>query len=311
MFAAPAADRAGVGADEERRRRLDVVEARPRPFLAADAAPELRQAVQDVVAVRLAEGAREAVGPRAPVPEVRLVREAARDLRGEVRAELARIGLVGNADEFADGGGIQRVDVGLAVVPAARLRDLDEVPHAPLAGAQRGARPREAAVGGDGLLGAGGVRRIVRRERRLGEPRERARAARGLLEVRVGDALEREVARAEAARRRDAPARGAAGPAVLVVHPRAHAGPAGLVDARADAVEPLAPEVFGGEAGAAVHEEAAEAHLAERADLRAAFVRIEPGVPRPEGRPAEVGAGFDEAREDRRNGLHGGEAEGV
>ena len=191
------------------------------------------------------------------------------------------------------------------VVPARRLRDLDEVAHAPFAGTQRGARPREAAVGGDGLLGAGGVRRIVRRKRRLGEPRERARPARGLPEVRVGDALEREVARAEAALLRDAPARGAAGPAVLVVHPRAQAGLVHLVDARADAVEPRTAEVLGGEARAAVHEEAAEPHLAEDADLRAAFVRVEPGVPRPEGRPSEIGSRLREPGKDRFDGLHG------
>src|SRR3954469_1596559 len=86
-------------------------------------------------------------------------------------------------------------------------------------------------------------------------------------------------------------------PAIFVVEPREHPCRGGFARARLDRGDEFFAEVFGGETGARVHVESAEAHRFKLVDLTQELRDVEPGVPCPERRGAVLGGGVSEQRE--------------
>lgn len=240
--------------------------------------------VQHVVAMPRAEGVRERTRPRPQPAVVGLVRENAGDGLAEVAAAFREVGLVRDLDELVDRLRAERVEVGAVVVPAVGCVGAVVEAQQRLALGARGVGAGEAAVGGDLVL----VRLAGD-----GEPGERDGRAAGFDVGAVRAVLHDEPAQAVLGEDLgDLAAGGAAGPAVLVVEPGVHAQLLRLVGAGLDAGEPVATEIFGVEAHARMHEEAAEAHLLHDADLAAQLGGREFGVPGPEGRAAKCLAGI-------------------
>ncbi len=237
---APLADLPAERVDEQVRDAVVEVPARLAERTAVHVEEQLHEVRQQVVAVALAERRgkprrpRQALGVTRVVvrPEtvavVGLVAEDAGDRLAEVPARSLAVRLVGDGDEPAHGLGIEGVEIGEPVVPRRGSGELDDEGEDHLAlGEARGplafGNPPHAA--GTVPLAAcreGGHRVVVPLQlaRRRDLPHhERPLAPAGIL--------------------RDETARGARGPAVLVVEPREHALLPRLVGAGLDAGEPL------------------------------------------------------------------------
>ena len=301
---APAAEGVDEGRDEALRGVLVEAPARRRGRAAGEIPEHLGQGVERIAAERREVAVDQIVGPRHGRLglglggrqrllhfEMRLVGEDRRHQAAEVLAHRCAVRLVGDLDEAADRLRIHRVDVGLAVVPAPRLRHLEIRMPQLLAGSRRG------SVGQPSIAG----------QRAL--PIERHRVARQQPAARrrgIGLGREAQEARAETLLLGDHAAGAAGGPAILVVEPGAQAAAgAAVLDAGLDVIEKLGAQVWSIEAGAAVDVPTAHAHLGEPAGLAQQLRAVELAVPAPERRPAvfRTGLGKDRGGEVRGDGA--------
>ena len=241
---------------------------------------QLRQHVQKVVTVGCFEALGHAVRPgdrhvgtglrfahreALLARELRLVREDGGYGFIEFIAHLRIIALVRHFDEPADGVGVQRVGVGLAVVPARGLMDLQQrVPFF----SRGGIVFANAAVAFQQTVGV--QTDVVAGD----EPSLAAASAFGAgivggVLLRFVGVREQQAARAVFFVLRHKTARRAGGPAVLVVKPRQHFFRLRFVNARFHQLHEVVVQIGVLEARAHVHMKAAEAHLFEYLDLAA------------------------------------------
>lgn len=181
------------------------------------------------------------------------------------------VAFVGDAQEFRGGFGIEGVEVSAAVEERMGLYGFDAEADETFAGSEGGVAAAQAAVAEEVESPEGGGEKSERAFERLGG------------ELPGGEDFAAEVAHAEFGVLGGEAAGGAAGPAVFVVEPAFEAFVAGFIRAGFDGGEPFGAHVFRGEAGAAVHEEAAETHIGQDADLAAEFGGVQLAVPGPEG----------------------------
>ena len=278
---APLADLASEGVDEQGGDAVVVVVSGRGDALAVHVEEQFRQVAHDAVAVPFLERLGQLAGPRcadAGTGELRVVEDAAvvrlvgedpGDDLAEVFAESFSIGLVCDADEFFDGLAAERVEVGVPVVPTVARRRLDAKDQHGLTRCELGAFALRHAfhVAGAGPVDGGGVD-----GQGIGVPLHPARAV---------ELVKGQGAGAVPGVLRNQPPGRPAGPAILIVQPGFHSELFGLVDAGADAVEPLFRQIRRAQSDAGVHEEPAEPHSVHDADLPAKFLRVQPPVPRP------------------------------
>ena len=285
VASAPLADLLRIRSHEKVADAVVEVVARGPDALAFEVVGELRQVRQQVVAVALPEDFRQRAGPGQrtgsaglcadgwdeALSAVRLVAEDARDEFSERPAAFAAIGFVRHADELSHRGGVERVNVGIAVVPIVRLgeahfehEDLLSLRQPPNSLTLWDRPHRERCIPLDD--------RGERREH-VGRPAERRR-------VVALDEAQHPLAPGGMLRHQSA---GRAGrPAVFIVEPGFHLQFLRLVHAGVNTLEPARRQIRCDEADARVHEEPAHAHPAHHADLPAQFLRLKVPVPRPE-----------------------------
>ena len=297
VFGAPFPDPAAVVFREHLAQRVVIVPALRTGLFAGAAPDQIRHALEEVLAVHSAEGLgkRFRKGQADFADPVRLFRQAqAVDPRfvgedggngfAEALPHRLEIAVVGGVNEGVGGFRVQRVHVGLVVMPGVLPVQLqEEVPLLalcpPLSFDRRGAfqmpvlqlniiGPQEAApcgfvAGLFRLKGLGGIQHVV-----------------------VPPGAELEPAGAIADLPGHDPAGDARGIAVLVVEPAEHAVPDGLLVGEADQVHEFIAQVLVLQPHAHVDMKAAHAHLLEFRDLALDHLVGHERVPRPEGRAA-------------------------
>ena len=287
---APLADGVGEGGGEPFRHMVMVAVAGKRPGAAGQLPDQFRQSRQKLRAVGGPVALRQVVGvgqdhilPLTGELEDRLegklrfVGKNRRNRPPELLPGTFCIRLVGHLDKAADGGGVERVDVGFIVEPALFAsnhpveveffepfaRSLLLADHPGFGETTIGVEPDRIAA--EQLPGV-----VVGRVGRFRAP--------------VGG--EEQITGAELRLARDDAARRAGGPAVLVVEPGKHRIALRNVDAFPDHRHELRTEIGGGQPGTRVHVKAPHPHLAERGDLAADLLPVQFAVPRPERRVA-------------------------
>ena len=219
--------------------------------------------------------------------ELRLVGEDGGNGLTELVAHSIKVPLVGHLDEAVDGLLVEGVHVGFVVVPRALARQLtpdrpesplDRIPLGHLAvGLQALILPQHHVEAGNEQGSITGRVILV--------------TGKGEVSLTVGIVLGHKAA-AEAR-----------GPLVLVVEPRQHLVLLGVVGAGLDQTHEAVGEVGGGHTVAAMHMEAAQAHLLENVDLTAQLVLLQVTVPGPEGGSAVLGGGVLEKLSVQSGGI--------
>ena len=219
--------------------------------------------------------------------ELRLVGEDGGDGLTELVADGSEVSLVGHLDEAVDGLLVQGVHVGLVIVPRAVTRDLPpDRPESTLNGLPLG----HLTVGLQALV--------------LPQHHVEAGNEEGVItDLVVLVTGKGEVSLAELVVLGDVSAAKARGPLVLVVEPRQHLVLLGVVGAGLDQTHEAVGEVGGGHTVAAMHMEAAQAHLLEYVDLTAQLVLLQVTVPCPKGGAAILGGGVLEQLSVQSGGI--------
>ena len=301
VLAAPAAAGVGEGLGEALGDVVVVMIAHDGDLSVRQLPQQLRQMVDQLLAIGRAEGLGQIVRPgqhhvllllgkgqRGLVGELGLVGEDGGHRAAKILAHGFEIALVGDLHKALNGRRIQRVGVGLVVVP--RVGPVGLHIGVPLAALSRSTlvdarRAGETAVFVQPHVVAGQQSSVLRS----------ARAGGGLLNVlRAGLAVglggQQQMPRAILRILRQKAARRAGGPAILVVQPRQHAFLLALFHAGAHQRHVLVAEIGRGHTRAYVHVRAAQAHLPEHLQLPEQLAAIQLAVPRPEGRAAILAA---------------------
>ncbi|OPZ81313.1 MAG: hypothetical protein BWY76_03070 [bacterium ADurb.Bin429] len=292
---APLADLTREGVHEEVGDAIMVMVARRGHRLAVHVVDQFHEMGQQIVTVALFKDPGQLAGPRQAaafkgvvigaqlVAVVRLVSENAGHGAAELLANPAQVVFMGRLDKGPHRLVAEGVEVRVAVVPGAAALHLHAEAQDHLAVLQflrrRSLRDgrhvaRLAALHGGG---EGGQRVVVPRQF-----------------LRFLQYIQHQLTRAVLLMFCDQPARGAGGPAVLVIQPCFHAELLRFINAGVHAGEPVVGKIGGIQPHAGVHEEATQAGAVHGANLPAQFLRLQLAIPRPEGLAAIRRAGRGE-----------------
>ena len=258
---------------------------------------QLRQMLQQLLSVGRPEGFRQIVRPRQEhvlflpgegqrtlMGELGLVRENGGNNAAEVLADGFQIAFVGDLHEFLHRGGIQRIGVGLVVVPRiGKVGFLIGVPFPSrrffCCGDSLG--PGQAPVFIQLHIVAGQQRTILR----AGGTGRRIQSRLGLA-FAVGLRGQQQVPGAVLGVFGQKAARRAGGPAVLVVQPGQHFFVPAFFHAGLDQRHMLVAQIGRSHAGAHMHMSAAQAHFLQYFQLPKQLFLLQSAVPCPKGRAA-------------------------